>query len=197
MLAGWYLGGSFEMATYYLVTGLVGALLVRTVRRSSEFFLAGLAVGGDRPGHDPGLPAAQPGLRLARASAPTRHGAAVSGGLAAALTLGSLSLLGRLFGVTTALHLLELSHPNHPLLRRLMMEAPGTYHHSMMIGTLAERAAEQIGADPLLVRVCAYFHDIGKLISPAQLRREPGRHHQCPRRPRAPGERAPDPAARL
>jgi hypothetical protein len=71
-----------------------------------------------------------------------------------------------LFGVTTALHLLELSHPNHPLLRRLMNEAPGTFHHSMMIGTLAERAAEQIGADPLVVRVIAYFHDIGKLIHP-------------------------------
>ena len=93
--------------------------------------------------------------------------ALVSGGLAAALTLGSFSLLGRLFGVTTALHLLELSHPNHPLLRRLMVEAPGTYHHSIMIGTLAERAAEQIGADPLLVRVSAYFHDIGKLVHPA------------------------------
>jgi putative nucleotidyltransferase with HDIG domain len=93
--------------------------------------------------------------------------ALVSGGLASALTLGSFSLFGRIFGVTTSLHLLELSHPNHPLLRRLMEEAPGTYHHSIMIGTLAERAAEQIGADPLLMRVSAYFHDIGKLVNPS------------------------------
>lgn len=165
VLAGWYLGGSFELATYYLVTGLVGALLVRTVRRSSEFFLAGITAGGV-------------GLATILAFRLLHQGydwlgfstyaaaAAVSGGLGAALTLGSLSLLGRIFGVTTALHLLELSHPNHPLLRRLMQEAPGTYHHSIMIGNLAERAAEQIGADALLVRVAAYFHDIGKLVSP-------------------------------
>lgn len=166
VLAGWYLGGSFEMATYYLVTGLVGALLVRQVRRSSQFFEAGLVV-------------AAIGLATILAFRLLNHGydwigfgtyaasTLVSGGLAAALTLGSFSLLGRLFGVTTSLHLLELSHPNHPLLRRLMTEAPGTYHHSIMIGTLAERAAEQIGADPLLVRVSAYFHDIGKLGHPS------------------------------
>jgi putative nucleotidyltransferase with HDIG domain len=165
VLAGWYLGGSFELATYYLVTGLVGALLVRSVRRSSEFFLAGLTAAGT------GL-ATILAFRLLNQGydwlgfSTYAAGAAVSCGLAAALTLGSLSALGRLFGVTTALHLLELSHPNHPLLRRLMQEAPGTYHHSMLIGNLAERAAEQIGADPLLVRVAAYFHDIGKLTSP-------------------------------
>jgi rRNA maturation RNase YbeY len=68
--------------------------------------------------------------------------------------------------VTTALQLLELSHPDHPLLRRLMLRAPGTYHHSLMIGNLAESAAEQIGADALVARVMAYYHDIGKLESP-------------------------------
>lgn len=166
VLAGWYLGGSFEGATYYLVTGLGGALLVRQVRRSSEFFVAGVGVSALglatilafrllNQGYD--------WLGLSTYAAAT----VVSGGLAAALTLGSLALLGRLFGVTTGLHLLELSHPNHPLLRRLMVEAPGTFHHSIMIGTIAERAAEQIGADPLLTRVAAYFHDIGKLHSPS------------------------------
>lgn len=165
VLGGWYLGGSFELATYYLITGLVGALLVRKVRSSSQFFLAGLVVSGI------GL-ATILAFRLLYQSydwfgfGTYAASALVSGGLAAALTLGSFSLLGRVFGVTTALHLLELSHPNHPLLRRLMVEAPGTYHHSIMIGTLAERAAEQIGADPLLVRVSAYFHDIGKLVNP-------------------------------
>ena len=165
ILAGWYLGGSFEIATYYLATGLVGSLLVRKVRSSSQFFVAGLAdaaVGF----------AAIMAFRLLNQGydwlgfSTYAISALVGGGLAAALTLGSISLFGRLFGVTTAVHLLELSHPDHPLLRRLMLEAPGTYHHSMMIGNLAERAAEQIGADPLLVRVSAYFHDIGKLIGP-------------------------------
>jgi putative nucleotidyltransferase with HDIG domain len=61
---------------------------------------------------------------------------------------------------------MELSNPNHPLLHRLMQEAPGTYYHSIIVGNLAERAAEVIGADPLLVRVGAYFHDIGKVVRP-------------------------------
>ena len=62
--------------------------------------------------------------------------------------------------------LLELANPSQPLLRRLLVETPGTYHHSLMVGNLAERAAEAIGADPLLTRVAAYYHDIGKLANP-------------------------------
>src|SRR6266851_1266767 len=79
---------------------------------------------------------------------------------------GSLALLGRLFGILTTMQLLELANPTQPLLRRLLMEAPGTYHHSIMVGNLAERAAEVIGADSLLVRVGAYYHDVGKLERP-------------------------------
>ena len=63
--------------------------------------------------------------------------------------------------------MLELANPSQPLLRRLLVETPGTYHHSIMVGNLAERAAEAIGADPLLTRVAAYYHDIGKLANPA------------------------------
>ena len=66
----------------------------------------------------------------------------------------------------TVLHLLELAHPSQPLFRRLLLEAPGTYHHSVVISTLAERAAEAIGADSLLARVGAYYHDIGKVVRP-------------------------------
>jgi cyclic-di-AMP phosphodiesterase PgpH len=62
--------------------------------------------------------------------------------------------------------LLELANPSQPLLRRLLVETPGTYHHSLMVGNLAERAAEAIGADPLVTRVAAYYHDIGKLANP-------------------------------
>ncbi|MDB5056679.1 MAG: hypothetical protein JWO59_151, partial [Chloroflexi bacterium] len=165
VLAGWLVGGSFEIATYYLVTGVTSALLVRSVRRSSDFFVAGFSAAGAGFVTILAFKLLHQGYDWLGLSTYT-VGVLVSGGLAAALTIGGLSGLGRLFGVTTGLHLLELSHPNHPLLRRLMQEAPGTYHHSMMIGTLAERAAEQIGADPLLVRVVAYFHDIGKLVSP-------------------------------
>ncbi|HVC83519.1 MAG TPA: HDIG domain-containing protein [Chloroflexota bacterium] len=164
-LVGWEMDGSILISGYFLVSGMTGAMLIRGTRRSTGFFAAGSGAA------IAGLGCVVAGRLLAHGSDWLGMGSdvaaiALSGLLAATLTLGSLAALGRLFGVTTALHMLELSHPNHPLLRRLMQEAPGTYHHSLMIGTLAERAAEQIGADALLVRVIAYFHDIGKLIHP-------------------------------
>jgi len=82
------------------------------------------------------------------------------------LCIGLLPVFESLFGFTTDLTLLELSDLNHPLLRRLSMEAPGTYHHSLMIGTLTEAAAEAIGANTLLARVGAYYHDVGKIEKP-------------------------------
>lgn len=92
--------------------------------------------------------------------------ALVSGGLSAALTLGTVSFLGQVFGITTTLNLLELAHPSQPLFRRLLNEAPGSYHHSVLVANLAERAAAAIGADTLLVRIGGYYHDIGKLSRP-------------------------------
>ena len=89
-----------------------------------------------------------------------------SGAAAAWRRSAPSSSLGNLFGITTSFQLLELANPSQPLLRRLLLETPGTYHHSLMVGNLAERAAEAIGADPLLARVAAYYHDIGKLANP-------------------------------
>jgi cyclic-di-AMP phosphodiesterase PgpH len=90
----------------------------------------------------------------------------VNGLGSAILAAGGGILLGRLFGITTTWQLLELANPTHPLLRRLMNEAPGTYHHSLIVGNLAERSAEEVGADPLLARVASYYHDVGKLRRP-------------------------------
>ncbi|MGI5891582.1 MAG: HD family phosphohydrolase [Bacillota bacterium] len=90
----------------------------------------------------------------------------INGIFAAILTIGLLPFLEGLFGVTTVVRLLELSNSNHPLLKRLMMEAPGTYHHSILVGNLAEAAAQAVHADALLVRVASYYHDIGKLKRP-------------------------------
>ena len=70
------------------------------------------------------------------------------------------------FKITTDMRLLELSNLNAPLLKRLSVEAPGTYHHSLMVGALAEAAAETIGANPLLMRAAAYYHDVGKVLKP-------------------------------
>ncbi len=90
----------------------------------------------------------------------------VAGVGSAVVTVGAFVFLSLVLGVTTRLQLMELAQSNAPLLRRLQDEAPGTYHHSMMVGALAERAAEQIGADALVTRAGAYYHDIGKLAQP-------------------------------
>ncbi len=89
-----------------------------------------------------------------------------SNAISAVLVVGSLSLWENMFDIATSARLNELSNANHPLLRQLMTEAPGTYHHSMMVAALAESAAEAIEADPLLARVGAYYHDVGKLRRP-------------------------------
>ncbi|HZK43828.1 MAG TPA: HDIG domain-containing protein [Syntrophomonadaceae bacterium] len=91
---------------------------------------------------------------------------AINGILSAVLMIGALPYLESAFSITSMVKLLELSNPNAPLLRRLLLEAPGTYHHSLMVGNLAEASAEAIGANPLLVRVGAYYHDIGKVKRP-------------------------------
>ena len=86
--------------------------------------------------------------------------------LAAAIVLFAVPVSETLFGKCTNLTLLELLDLNRPLLRQLMLEAPGTYHHSLMVGTLAEVGAARVGANPLLARVIGYYHDIGKLKKP-------------------------------
>src|SRR6185369_1355854 len=83
--------------------------------------------------------------------------------LSVSLAFMLLPMVEHLFGLTSDITLLELSDLNRLLLKRLQLEAPGTYHHSMIVGSLAEAAAEGIGANSLLARVCAYYHDIGKL----------------------------------
>ncbi|MDG2324212.1 MAG: HDIG domain-containing protein, partial [Akkermansiaceae bacterium] len=92
--------------------------------------------------------------------------ALITGLLTGLFVGGILPLLEGVFGLTTEISWLELSDLNHPLLRRMQIEAPGTFHHSLIVASLAESAAEAIGADALMSRVCAYFHDIGKLKKP-------------------------------
>src|SRR5881392_3603069 len=89
-----------------------------------------------------------------------------NGILTATLVGGALPILENLFQITTDISWLEASDLNHPLLRRMTIEAPGTYHHSLVVANLAEAAAEAIGANATLCRVCSYFHDAGKLVKP-------------------------------
>jgi len=90
-----------------------------------------------------------------------------SGILSGALTMGLLPFFESAFGILSTMRLIELSNPNHPLLKKLLTETPGTYHHSVMVANLAEAACEEIGADGLLARVGCYYHDIGKTRRPA------------------------------
>lgn len=90
----------------------------------------------------------------------------INGVFSSVLMVGSLPAFESFFGILSALKLTELSNPNHPLLRKLLIETPGTYHHSIIVGNLAESAAEAIGANGLLARVGAYFHDVGKTKRP-------------------------------
>lgn len=90
----------------------------------------------------------------------------ISGVLAVIITVGSLPFWEVAFDVVTPIKLLELTNPDQPLLKRLLIEAPGTYHHSLVVANLAETAAADIGANPLLAKVGSYYHDIGKIIYP-------------------------------
>jgi putative nucleotidyltransferase with HDIG domain len=90
----------------------------------------------------------------------------INGILSSFIVAGTLPVFEFLFNVVTNISLLELSDFNHPLLKRLVLEAPGTYHHSLLVGNLAEMAAEAINANALLARVGAYYHDVGKLEKP-------------------------------
>jgi cyclic-di-AMP phosphodiesterase PgpH len=91
----------------------------------------------------------------------------VTGVLTGVAVVGLLPVLESLFKRTTDITLLELTDYNHPLLRRMQLEAPGTYHHSLVVAQLSENACNAIGANPLLARVCALFHDVGKTNNPA------------------------------
>ncbi len=90
----------------------------------------------------------------------------VNGFIAAFVVMATLKIFEYLFGVLTNFSLLELSDFNHPLLKKMILEAPGTYHHSLVVSNLAEAASDAIGANALLARVGAYYHDIGKLVKP-------------------------------
>jgi putative nucleotidyltransferase with HDIG domain len=101
-------------------------------------------------------------LEIAKKSLTVGLSAFISGILA----IGILPFLENIFDLVTNIKLLELSNPNHPLMKRLLLEAPGTYHHSVLVANLSEMAAESIGANPIFARVSAYYHDVGKLERP-------------------------------
>jgi putative nucleotidyltransferase with HDIG domain len=154
-----------EIFIYLLISGTMAAYWVRDCRERKVFIKAGLKLGV---------------LNIAMAIAAEVYSgnlmgysllgdaafAFIGGIVAGVVTAGLAPLMELAFGYTTDITLLELANLDRPILRRLMIEAPGTYHHSMVVGTMVEAAASEIGANPLLSKVCGYYHDIGKIKKP-------------------------------
>lgn len=138
--------GRGDRSWLFLVSGLVVALV--TILTQMTFWLTSF----DGPVPDRWLPILALGT--------------LNGALSAMLALALYNVVGQIADIATPFQLMELANPSHPLLRKLIREAPGTYYHSIAVGNLAESAAEAIGANALLLRVAAYYHDIGKTIRP-------------------------------
>ncbi|UFS69064.1 HDIG domain-containing protein [Geomonas sp. RF6] len=164
-LIGIMFNGSVQVVVYALLGGIVGAHGVRQCKERGTIYTAGLKVSV---------------VNVAVALCFNIYGEtpismqavycvvfAFAGGILNALYVsGMVPLVETVFQYTTDVKLLELSNLNSPLLRELMVRAPGTYHHSMLVGSLVEAGAEAINANPLLARVAAYYHDVGKLKKP-------------------------------
>jgi putative nucleotidyltransferase with HDIG domain len=156
---------SLPLCMYYLISGSMGAYWIRNCRERKVFIAAGA-----KTGLLAALTAAAMTFYLADFTWDRLFwGAAFAflGGLGAGLVAAAIvPLVEIVFGYTTDITLLELANLDRPILRRLMMEAPGTYHHSVIVGSMVEAAASEIGANPLLAKVAGYFHDIGKIRKP-------------------------------
>ncbi|GLG00300.1 HD family phosphohydrolase [Alicyclobacillus hesperidum subsp. aegles] len=166
-LLGAALNFNYDFVFYGFVGSLVGAYSVARVTSRGTFMRAGFFVSLMNIGSVLALYLLQANRSADLHSLSLHVGlAALNGIFAAILAMGILPFFESAFGLLTPIRLLELSNPNHPLLRKVLLEAPGTYHHSLIVGNLAEAAAELVGADPLLCRVGAYYHDVGKTKRP-------------------------------
>lgn len=156
---------SLELVFLYSIGATAGAMVVWKAERTIRFVWAGVAVALSM------LAVALAFNALSTTVTWSTVGerlieVVVAGSLSASLTFLSFSLIGSALGITTHLQLMELAHPNQPLLYRLAREAPGTYHHSIVVSNLAESAVEAVGGDPLFARVAVLYHDVGKIVRP-------------------------------
>ena len=156
---------SLSLFIYFLINGSMAAYWIRHCRERKVFIAAGAKVGLLNV-----LLVTAINFYLSEISGPQLLWdwaiAFLSGIGAGIVTAGLAPLFEFAFGYTTDITLLELANLDRPILRRLMIEAPGTYHHSVIVGSLVEAAASEIGANPLLAKVCGYYHDIGKIKKP-------------------------------
>jgi len=161
VLIGMISGNRLDIAGMSLVGGIIGIFAMKGVRRRSQVITAGLCVGFANMSYLIGMGLIR-ALDFKTAITESFFGF-TSGLISAVIVTGVLPIFENIFKVTTDISLLELADLNHPILKEMVMKAPGTYHHSLVVGNLAEAACEAIKANPLLARVSSYFHDIGKI----------------------------------
>lgn len=164
LLAGLLSGMQIAPVAMTLAGGMVGIGMLKSIQQRNSLVWAGIGIAGGNL------------LTIAAYEMLIQGGwlgpltssvwGILAGFVAAILTIGTLPIWENLFDVVTPIKLVELGNPNNDILKRLLMETPGTYHHSIIVANLAESAAEAIGANGLLARVGAYYHDVGKLERP-------------------------------
>jgi putative nucleotidyltransferase with HDIG domain len=163
-LASYQRSDALVLMLYYILGSFFGIMLLGKAQRVISFFWAGLAIAASGALVTIAYTLPDPGANILEIA--TLSGAALLNGIASAsLALLLQFFLAQILGMTTALQLMELSRPDHPLLQLLLRSSPGTYQHSLQVANLAEQAAEAIGADTLLTRVGAQYHDVGKSIN--------------------------------
>ena len=161
ILVGMISGNRLDIASVLLVGGIVGIFAIRGVRRRSQVIAAGICIGLANMSYLIVIGLTR-SLDFSTYITEALFGF-TNGIMSAVIVTGILPIFENVFKITTDISLLELADLNHPLLKEMVMKAPGTYHHSLVVGNLAEAACEAIGANSLLARVSSYFHDIGKI----------------------------------
>ena len=164
LLIGFIPGGGLNYILVSIISGIVAIYSIRKATQRSNLTRAGLIIAGVNI------------ITISALGLINNEGyylilqnnlwGVLNGFLAVILTIGILPFLESYFDITTSFKLMELSNPNQPLLKKMILEAPGTYHHSIVVGNLSETAAEEIGGNGLLARVGAIYHDIGKIKRP-------------------------------
>lgn len=165
ILAAYGYSNALDLTLFYTLSGFFGVLTLGRARRITSFFWAGAAIASagaiviiayrlPQPNTDWIGIASLAGIAF------------INGAASASLSILLQFFLAQFLGMTTALQLMEISRPDHPLLQLILRNASGTYQHSLQVANLAEQAAEQIGADTLLTRVGALYHDVGKALNP-------------------------------
>ncbi len=165
VLVGYLSGNSFVLSATLTLGSVAAPVVLGRADRLNRFMWAGIAMA--LTSLLSFLAFTEVGLTLGMTGVFQAGSALILNGVfSTGLTIILFYLMGGWLNVTTPLQLIELSRPTSPLLRQLLLKAPGTYHHSLIVANMAERAADAVGADPFLIRVGAYYHDVGKTNNP-------------------------------